>query len=96
MSFRSPKLLASAEGQPCVICGQRGTTVAAHANRVSLGKGVGIKCPDMYVADLCVTCHAFVDGRSGKLTKAEKWDMWVTAYLRTVKRWFDEGVVVVK
>lgn len=96
MTFRSPTLLRSAEGQPCAHCGAIGTTVAAHANKVSLGKGVGIKCPDMYVADLCEVCHALVDGRLGRLTKAEKWELWVSAYLKTVKRWFDQGVVVVK
>ncbi len=96
MIFRSPKLLRSAEGQPCANCGDVGTTIAAHANRVSLGKGIGIKCSDAYCADLCVTCHALVDGRLGKLTKEEKWDLWVNAYLKTVKRWFTDGVVVVK
>lgn len=96
MTFRSPKLLRSAEGQPCANCGDVGTTVAAHANRVSLGKGVGIKCSDAYCADLCVTCHALVDGRLGKLTKEEKWELWINAYLKTVKRWFESGTVVVK
>jgi len=97
MTFRSPKLLRSAEGQPCTICGVNdGTTVAAHANSVELGKGVGIKVPDFYTAILCSVCHALLDGRIGKLTKDEKWEMWVTAYLRTVKRWFTDGVVVVK
>lgn len=97
MIFRSPKLLQSAEGQPCMICGVNdGSTVAAHANRVSLGKGVGIKAPDYYTAWMCAVCHALADGRLGKLTKEEKWEMWVTAYLRTVKRWFEQGVVVIE
>ena len=97
MSFRSLKLLRSAEDQPCAICGVNdGTTVAAHLNSVAHGKGIGMKCPDFLVCDLCQVCHALYDGRSGYLTKSEKWDMWVTAYLRTVKRWFDSGVVVVK
>lgn len=50
MSFRSKKLLDSARDQPCVLCGSKGTTVAAHANSVALGKGVGIKAPDYYTA----------------------------------------------
>lgn len=92
--FRSQTLLDAAEGKPCMICGaNNGTTVAAHANSVALGKGTGIKVPDFYTAWLCDVCHALVDGRLGKLTKGEKWDMWVTAYLRTVKRWFTEEVV---
>lgn len=96
MSYRSKKLLASSEGQSCVICGDVGSTVSAHANSVALGKGTGIKCPDFYVAHLCHTCHALYDGRAGRLTKAEKEDLWVTAYLRTVARWFNQGIVVVK
>jgi len=94
--FRSQKLIDSAEDKPCAICGAVGTTIAAHANSVALGKGTGIKVPDYYTAWLCDVCHAMVDGRLGKLTKAEKWDMWVTAYLRTISRWFQEGIVCVK
>ncbi len=97
MTFRSPKLLRSAEGQPCANCGVNdGTTVAAHANSVALGKGTGIKAPDFYTAMLCAVCHALLDGRLGKLTKEEKWELWVNAYLKTVKRWFEQNVVVVK
>lgn len=96
MTFRSPKLLKSAEGQPCMICGSVGTTIAAHANSVALGKGTGIKAPDFYTAWMCQVCHDLYDGRRGKLTRAEKEEMWVTAYLRTVKRWFELGIVRVK
>lgn len=96
MSFRSQKLLDSAEGQPCGNCGNTGTTVSAHANSVALGKGTGIKCPDFYTAYLCDVCHALVDGRLGRLTKEEKWELWLRAYLKTIARWFNSGVVVVK
>lgn len=96
MSFRSKKLLASAEGQACTICGSVGTTVAAHANSVALGKGTGIKCPDMYTAHLCQHHHDLYDGRIGRLTKEEKEALWMTAFLRTVKRWFDQGIVGVE
>lgn len=97
MTFRSPKLLRSAHGQSCANCeANNGTTVAAHANSVAHGKGIGIKCPDFLAADLCDVCHALVDGRLGKLTKEEKWELWIKAYLKTVKRWFESGTVVVK
>ncbi len=96
MSFRSQKLIDSAEDESCTICGGTGTTVSAHANSVALGKGTGIKVPDYYTAHVCDVCHALIDGRLGKLTKTEKWEMWVTAYIRTVKRWFEQNVVVVK
>lgn len=93
MAYRNKKLLASAEGQACTICGSVGTTVSAHANSVALGKGVGIKVPDFYVAHLCQVCHDLYDGRRGNLTKAEKDEMWIAAYLRTVARWFNQGLV---
>lgn len=93
MSYRSKKLLASAKGQACVICGSVGTTVAAHANSVALGKGTGIKAPDFYTAHLCAVCHDRYDGRQGRLTRQEKEELWLTAFLRTVQRWFDQGIV---
>lgn len=96
MSFRSKRLCQSADGQCCPLCGAYGTTIAAHANRVALGKGTGIKAPDFYAAWMCQICHDLYDGRIGKLTKAEKDEMWMTAYLRTVKQWFEQGIVVVK
>lgn len=93
--FRSKKLLDSAKGTACMWCGEVGTTVSAHANSVALGKGTGIKVPDYYTARLCDVCHALYDGRLGKLTKEAKEEMWTKAYLRTVARWFLEGVIVV-
>ncbi len=96
MSYRSKALLSSALGQPCTICGACGSTVAAHANRVALGKGTGIKAPDFYTAHLCQVCHDLYDGRRGHLTKQEKDEMWTIAFLRTVKRWFEQGIVTVK
>lgn len=96
VSFRSPKLLNAARDQPCVLCGSTGTTIAAHANSVALGKGTGCKAPDFYTAWLCQACHDWVDGRVGHLTKDEKQERWTTAYLRTVAQWFELGVVKVK
>lgn len=96
MAYRNKKLLASAEGQSCTVCGAVGTTISAHANSVALGKGTGIKVPDFYVAHLCARCHDLYDGRRGKLTKGEKEEMWMAAYLRTVARWFNQGLVIVK
>lgn len=97
MHFRSPKLLKAAHDRPCVVCGSVGSTVAAHANSVALGKGTGIKCPDFYIAFLCALHHSMVDGR----VKLEPgWDspqeLWTYAFLRTVAVWFNEGIVTVK
>lgn len=95
MHFRSKKLLRSAEGQACVICGSVGTTVAAHANFVEYGKGKGIKCPDSLVAWLCAGCHFQLDS-GNVMTKSEKWEMWHRAFARTVVKLFEQGIVEVK
>ncbi len=96
MSFRSPKLLQAARDQPCQSCGSVGTTIAAHANSVKLGKGTGIKCPDLYTAWLCQRCHDLADGRAGRLTREERWELWIDAYLQTVKQWFELGIIKIK
>ena len=96
MHYRSKPLLDSANGQVCVTCGDRGTTVACHVNSVSLGKGTGIKAPDYYTVWWCQACHNLYDGRAGTLTREEKAAMFARAYYQTVARWFDLGIVVVK
>ncbi len=56
--YRSPKLLALANGAPCMNCGaEDGTVVAAHSNCGGDGKGMGIKADDFAVAFLCYDCH---------------------------------------
>jgi hypothetical protein len=93
MSFRSKTLRDSAKDQACVLCGARGTTVAAHANSVALGKGTGIKAPDYHTAWLCQRCHFAVD--AGPLSHAEKQELWTRAFVRTVAQWFEQGIVTV-
>lgn len=97
MHFRSKKLTDSAEDKPCAFCGnQDGTTVAAHANKVALGKGKGIKVPDFYHVRACQACHDLYDGRVPGWSPAERDERFMWAYFRTVKAWFDEQLVVVK
>ena len=93
MSYRNKKLLDAARDRPCVLCESQGTTIAAHCNRVDLGHGVGIKAPDYYTAFVCQPCHDKIDGRSGKLTKQERYDLWLLAFVRTVEVWFQNGIV---
>lgn len=97
MSFRSQKLRDAAEHHDCVLCGTSGKTVAAHPNSVALGKGTGCKAPDCYLAYVCNRCHDMIDGR---IELDPMWDSpmecWTTAYLRTVKLWFESGLVRVK
>lgn len=96
MSFRSPRLLAAANGQCCVLCPSLEGVVACHANQVALGKGTGCKAPDYYTVHLCTRCHSLYDGRIGRLTKQEKRDMWTLAFERTVARLFDQGIILVR
>lgn len=96
MNYRNKKLLQSAKDQSCVLCGATGTTVAAHLRSVEFGSGTGLKAPDYYTAHLCQRCHDLIDGRRGRLAEFERREMWTRAYLRTVARWFDQAIVVVK
>lgn len=91
--YRSPKLLKSVREFDCQLCGRIGPSIPAHANWQQYGKGMGLKAHDVYVAALCLDCHDQVDGRRGKLTDAEKHDLWLKAWIRTVYLWFDRGVV---
>lgn len=95
--YRNQKLLDAAEGQPCVICGDCRSTVAAHANSVALGKGTGIKVPDFYTAWVCQKHHDMIDGRVKlELPYGSPFELWMWAYLKTVARWFNEEVVHVR
>jgi hypothetical protein len=93
--FRSQKLLDAAEGQACVLCGTKDTTVSAHANAVEYGKGTSTKADDCLVAWLCAEHHRQIDDNS-PLSKEERWEQWHRAFARTVVQWFKQGIVVVK
>ena len=60
--YRNKKILQAARDRPCQYCGRNDwTTVAAHSNAMSHGKGVGIKAHDCYIAFLCSHCHSDYD-----------------------------------
>lgn len=97
VSFRSQKLLESAKDKPCLCCFTNdGTTVPAHVNSVALGKGVGEKAPDSIHARLCQDCHDKYDGRKPGWSPEERLERFFYAYARTVKAWFEEGLIQVK
>lgn len=96
MTYRNKKLLDAARDRPCVLCGSIGTTVAAHSNSLAHGRGFAYKTPDFMTAWVCQSHHDQIDGRSGKLTKEEKREMWMDAWVKTVAIWFNEGIVEVK
>lgn len=94
MTYYSKKLLDAARDRPCVLCGNDdGTVVAAHSNSLAHGRGFAHKSPSYYVAYVCHRCHDEIDGRAGGLTKEEKRDKWLSAWVRTVSIWFEEGIV---
>lgn len=93
MTYRSEKLRKAARDRPCALCSSYGTTVAAHSNALEHGRGIGHKAPDYMVAYVCQDCHDIIDGRKGGLSKEEKREMWMRAWQRTVKVWFEEGIV---
>jgi hypothetical protein len=94
--YRNPKLLKAVASLPCQHCGIEGQTQASHANWGSWsGKGMGMKCHDMYTSALCVTCHANID--SGKdLAKWEREELWLRAWRKTIYELFERGLVDVR
>ena len=48
---------------PGVCNGDPGTTVLCHSNRLSDGKGTGLKAPDTAACFGCSACHDVLDGR---------------------------------
>jgi hypothetical protein len=93
VTYRNPKLLSAARDRPCVLCGSVGTTVAAHSNSLEHGRGMGHKAPDWAIAYVCQSCHDQIDGRSGGLSKDQKRELWLRAFVKTVGVWFLEGIV---
>lgn len=93
--YRNKKLLIAAKDRPCVMCGNRGTTVACHANGHEFGKGTGCKAHDWAIAFLCQTCHATVDGRFGRLDREEQRELWMHGWIRTLTILFDEEILMV-
>lgn len=92
--YRNEKLLQSAKDKSCQYCGAMdGTVVAAHSNQLRDGRGHAFKSHDYRIAYLCIRCHDMVDGRSGKLKKQEKIDIWEEAHRKTIGIIFESGIV---
>ena len=94
--YRNKKLLEILRQSPCQECGREdGSVVAAHANLLRLGKGRGIKCPDFYTAALCFSCHYELD-QGKNLSKLQREEMWIEAYLKTIAWLFDNNHLEVR
>lgn len=101
--IRSKPMLTGAKGQSCVNCGvSDGTVVAAHYTGLRshlLGKGKGIKCHDLMVADLCFKCHNAFDvdyDRSSFEKKIDLSEQFLFLIAKTLLRRVDQGVITVK
>ena len=98
--FRSPKLLASANGKPCIRCKRQiEGVVAAHytgVRREAFGGGLGIKVSDLIHARLCQVCHTYMDTLSrDKEARFDHSEQFLTLVAMTLIQLVDEGFLVV-
>jgi len=95
--FRSPALLKLARGAPCLIAipgicrGNKETVVACHGNWPELGKGVGLKAHDCFIAFGCQECHNAIDRRAQQLEPEDRRYYWQRGFERTVLWLFENG-----
>lgn len=90
----------SARGQQCQVridgvCNHNSdTVVAAHANWLEYGKGMGIKAHDCYIAWACSSCHTEID-QGQRFSKQEKMELWRTGFERTILQMFLQDIIKV-
>lgn len=95
---KNQKLRDSAKECPhCMGCGLQNhdgnMLCLAHSNRLSDGKGRGMKSVDRNAAILCQRCHDFVDGRTGSASRAEMQAYHYDAHCKTYAWWLKKGLV---
>jgi ribosomal protein S27AE len=103
VTTRSAKYLQAAKDQSCVNCGAAdGTVVAAHYQGMrshSFGKGTGHKVGDLFVADLCNSCHSSFDGHQmgnhpdRLMRKIDQSEQFLFLVLKTIERRVAQGVL---
>jgi hypothetical protein len=102
--IRSQKVLRSAKGQLCsarfpgICCGDPATTVWAHLNGHSFGKGAGIKAHDIHGFHACFACHSYYDtGHGTKPLMSDAELLWAVlgAVTETWVRLIAAGIVLV-
>lgn len=94
MTYRNAKLLAHADGAPCMMCSiQDGTVVAAHSNLQRHGRGKDFKSDDCFVAFLCWKCHLWLD--YGLASYELKLEAFQRAKDKTLLWLFENGKIVV-
>jgi hypothetical protein len=90
--FQSEKFRRAVARLECGACGSFAGSQAAHEN---IGKGMGLKVSDARCAALCVDCHRELD-QGTKMTRQERRDFWKDAFITTVVRMIERGVLVLK
>jgi hypothetical protein len=94
LNYRDKQLLRAAQGNQCQWCFRHdGTVVAAHANQLRYGKGMGIKAHDWAVAFLCHSCHGELDQGSW-MSRDQRRLLWDTAHQRTRNILREMGLLV--
>lgn len=78
---------------PNVCCGDPATTVAAHANWLEYGKGMGIKAHDIYTAWACFNCHVAMDELMIDRDQAKEY--WRRGFERTMLAIVEQGILKV-
>ncbi len=91
--------LAHRDDSECGNCERSGPCEPAHSNMAQHGKGARHKSHDVFTADLCHTCHAWLDQGIGpdptgrwSDDRADKQAMWRLAFDRTILRRFRLGL----
>jgi len=106
---RSRALLQAVRNMPCTLrvstfypghlCSSQDTVVPCHLDR-TIGKGIGTKVSDLFVAAGCDHCHAIIDGRDIQRMQYII-DKYPSAYAgrllqglaETQSRWVDMGIL---
>jgi Protein of unknown function (DUF1364) len=109
---RSRSLLDTVRDMPCTLriagmvpggaCSHQTTVVPCHLDG-TIGKGMGTKVSDLFVAAGCFACHSLLDGRDPK-GRTFIMDNYPTAFMErllkglceTQSRWLDMGLIEVK
>lgn len=92
VTYRNKKILESAEGEACVICGNTETTVFAHFNQSFAGKGIAQKADDCAGMFLCIQHHIQYDRPDPGQERLSDFHV-LRGYYLTIRRLLDKGVL---
>lgn len=110
--LRSPALLRAVRDMPCALrlagffpghgCSAQDTVVPCHLDR-TIGKGMGTKVSDLFVAAGCLHCHDILDGRDrakrdyiAEHYPAALMDRMLRGLAETQARWLGMGLITVE